>query len=595
MKQVFRLRRPLVPALLISIAVAVAMLIAAVAIIDAVVPIPATWAGQIWPAHYTELTTWGLRSIVDAAKTISWRTWLAHPGDALTTSIAAMHTQYAAAGITATMTRLTTIIITTALGAAVTGFVVTFINSSKRDRVRHLRGFRLLFGWRAVLACRKAERASRQSTGNGLLIAPGMRISRERETRHFLVVGATGSGKSVIIRSWLRQILKRGDRAVLHDTKGDVLGTMPVGDFVLLAPHDQRSAVWDVAADVTTEEDAREFAASIIPSSHDPVWAAGARELLTGAVVILQKIKQRDWGWLDLYNVLVTPPAQLRELMLRHYPPCAIYIVLDNGVPNRTTTSFLATLNAHVIGTVRPLARAWGEAGTPRVSARDFLLSESPDKRIIILQRAAHLPALSTAWIGAFVRVTANLSVGPLLEDDAERRTWFVLDEFPQLGKLDSFAQILEKGRSRGVCCVLGVQDLSQLSALYGADVTKTWIASIGTKIVCQVEVGATAKTICDEWAGTRQVAWTERSWSHGPWKLELGSQSTLSRQVQHRDVPVLQPSELQATLGRKETWPVATIRALVFGIGDAILAANWPIVPWPKLRPGSKPGQHLS
>lgn len=595
MKQVFRLRRRLMPALLTALTLAVVMLIVAIAIVDMALPIRAVWAGQIWPARYTELAAWGFRSIVEAAKAISWRTWLAQPGEALTTSIAAMHTHYAAAGITATMTRLTTIVITTALGAAATGFAVAFIASSKRDRVRHLRGFRLLRGWRAVLAFRRAERAARRSTGDGILVAPGMRIGGDRETRHFLVVGATGSGKSVIIRSWLRQILERGDRVLLHDTKGDVLETMPVAGFVLLAPHDARSAVWNVAADVVTEEDAREFAACLVPDSHDPVWAAGARELFTGAVVILQKTRQQAWGWSELHEVLLMAPAQLRELLSRHYRPAATYIILESGAPTKTMMSFFSTLEAHVNGTVRPLSRAWHDPKMPRVCARDFLLSEAKDKRILILQRAAHLPTLSSNWIGAFVRIAANLSVSPLLPDDAKRRIWFGLDEFPQLGKLNGFAQILEKGRSRGLCCILGAQDISQLSSLYGPDVTKTWLSSIGTKIVCRMEVGATAKTICDEWAGTRQVVWTERSWSHGPWKLELGSQSTLSRQVHHRDVAVLQPSELQTMLGRKESWPVPTVSALILGVGDAIISADWPIVPWPRLRPGSKPGPHLS
>ncbi|MFC5423114.1 type IV secretion system DNA-binding domain-containing protein [Bosea eneae] len=595
MKQVFRMRRPIMPALLSAIIVAVALLAAAIAIIDTVAPIRATWAGQIWPARYTELAAWGFRSIVEAAQAISWRIWLAHPGDALAASIAVMQNQYAAAGITTAMTRLTTIVIATALGAGLVCFVVTFVVSSKRDRVRHLRGFRLLRDWRAALAFRRAERAARRSTGDGIRLAPGMTISRERESRHFLVVGATGSGKSVIIRSWLRQILRRGDRVLLHDTKGDVLETMPVADFVLLAPHDARSAVWNVAADIVTEEDAREFAACLVPDSQDPVWAAGARELFTGAVVILQKTRQQAWGWSELQEVLLMDPVQLRALLSRHYRPGATYIILSNGSPSKTMMSFFSTLEAHVNGTVRPLSHAWHDPAIPRVSAREFLLSDSRDKRIMIVQRAAHLPALSTAWIGAFVRVAANLSVGPLLPDDAKRRIWFMLDEFPQLGKLNGFAQILEKGRSRGLCCILGAQDISQLSGLYGADVTKTWLSSIGTKIVCRMEVGATAKTICDEWAGTRQVAWTERSWSHGPWKLELGSQATLSRQVHHRDVAVLQPSELQTTLGRKDRWPVPTVSALVFGVGDAIISAEWPIVPWPKLRPGSEPGKHLS
>lgn len=595
MKQVFRLRRPIMPALLSAILAAVAVMIAAIAIIDTAAPIRAAWADRIWPARYTELAVWGIRSIGEAAQAISWRIWLAHPGDALTTSIAAMHTQYAAAGITAMMTRLTTIIISAAFGAALVSFAVSLIVSSKRDRVRHLRGFRLLPGWRAALAFRKSERAARRSTGNGIRLAPGMTISRERETRHVLVVGATGSGKSVIIRSWLRQILRRGDRVLLHDTKGDVTETMPVAEHVLLAPHDARSFVWDVAADVVTEEDAREFAACLVPDSQDPVWAAGARELFTGAIVVLQQTKKQAWGWLELHEVLLLPPVQLRQLLSQHYRPAATYIILENGAPSKTMMSFFSTLEAHVNGTVRPLSRAWHDPAMRRISAREFLLSDSRDKRIVILQRAPHLPTLSSTWIGAFIRIAANLSVGPLLPDDAERRIWFMLDEFPQLGKLNGFAQILEKGRSRGLCCILGAQDISQLSALYGPDATKTWLSSIGTKIVCRMEVGATAKTICDEWAGTRQVVWTERSWSHGPWKLELGSQSTLSKQVHHRDVAVLQPSELQTALGRKDRWPVPSVSALIFGVGTAIISADWPIVPWPKLRDASEPGPHLS
>lgn len=595
MRHVFRLRRPLLPAIITTTVVTAVMMIASLAIIDAFMIIPATWDGKIWPARYSDLVAWGCRSVVETAKTIPPQVWLAHPGDALAASIDAMQGQFHAAGVTGAMTRLSWIIGAVVAGVAVVCFLVTYIASPRRDRVNHLRGFRLLAGRQALRAGRSAESTARRSTEGGIFLAPRLPISLERETRHFLVVGATGSGKSVIIRSWASQILKRGDRAIFHDTKGDVLETMPVADFVLLAPHHDKSAIWDVAADVVTEEDAREFAAGFIPSSHDPVWAAGARELFTGAVVILQQVRPQRWGWQQLHDMLVMEPTQLRGLMTRHYPPGVRYIEIENNVPTRMATSFIANWHAHVLGIVRSLARAWSGAKPQRISARDFLLSDTADKRVLILQRAAHHATLSTAWIGAFVRVAANLSVGPLLEDDPERRIWFVLDEFPQLGRLDSFAQILEKGRSRGVCCILGVQDLSQLSALYGPDVTKTWIASVGTKIVCRIEVGATAKTICDEWAGTRHVSWVERSWSHGPIKLELGSQSTLSRQVQHREVAVLQPSELQSRLGVKATFPIPTIRALVFGMSETILETRWPIVPWPKLRPGSEPGEHLS
>jgi len=44
-----------------------------------------------------------------------------------------------------------------------------------------------------------------------------LRIPRNAENKHFLIVGNTGSGKSSIIRQMLYQVDARGDSAIVYD------------------------------------------------------------------------------------------------------------------------------------------------------------------------------------------------------------------------------------------------------------------------------------------------------------------------------------------------------------------------------------------
>ena len=50
-----------------------------------------------------------------------------------------------------------------------------------------------------------------------------MPIPREDETKHFKLIGTTGTGKSTAIRELLGGALERGDRAVIADPDGGYL------------------------------------------------------------------------------------------------------------------------------------------------------------------------------------------------------------------------------------------------------------------------------------------------------------------------------------------------------------------------------------
>src|SRR5258708_15112110 len=72
---------------------------------------------------------------------------------------------------------------------------------------RHVRGITLV----------SARKLARKLGSRAGIQLAGIRIPRALECQHFLIAGSTGSGKSVAIRSLLRQINERGETAVVVD------------------------------------------------------------------------------------------------------------------------------------------------------------------------------------------------------------------------------------------------------------------------------------------------------------------------------------------------------------------------------------------
>src|SRR6516165_4186496 len=225
--------------------------------------------------------------------------------------------------------------------AGITGFAAglsLYITTEPVDGVKHLTGRRLWRGYGAIIQARLVLRKTIAMSGPGISIAPGLTINRVQEVQHLGIFGTPGAGKSLIMHYLTEQILARGDRVILNDTKGDVTACLPSSDFVLLAPQDQRGIAWDVAQDIVTAQDARELAARLITASHDPMWSSAAREILCGIIIHLQRDKPGAWTWQNLFDAAFLPAAQLLSLLEAAYPPAARFIELTpEGHPTKTS------------------------------------------------------------------------------------------------------------------------------------------------------------------------------------------------------------------------------------------------------------------
>ncbi len=93
-----------------------------------------------------------------------------------------------------------------------------------RPEGKHLRGLSLI---RPRQLSRELHRSELRSERAGVELAR-VRIPRSIECEHFLITGATGAGKSMAIRSLLRQIQARGELAIVVDPECEyAVGILP--------------------------------------------------------------------------------------------------------------------------------------------------------------------------------------------------------------------------------------------------------------------------------------------------------------------------------------------------------------------------------
>lgn len=415
---------------------------------------------------------------------------------------------------------------------------------------RHVRGPRLLRGADARRSLRRILDKECRRSGQGLAFPAGMNISRDRESRHFMITGGVGSGKTQTMRHLMVAAMQRGDKVLVLDTKGDVTAGLP-GDYTLLAPQDRRSEAWDIAKDCVTKQDARELAARFIPKSDDPMWAEAARGLFVACVVSLLTEKPGLWTWCDLHRRLMSSPEVLRDIALRFYPAAAQLI---DDPASKTALSILTTFKAF-LPPVEALADAWGREDDFAFSLSGWL-AEPSSSVPVILQRDGRYPQLSNVWISALIGLLSSKVGSPSLKESADRRIWLFLDEFPQLERMEEFTSLLDLGRSKGVCVVLAAQDTSQIRIRYGRDRTNAWLSMVGTHIVCRMNVGEGAEDISRA-LGTAEIDEPVRSKGHS------GGRYSSSTSMQRRTAPVMTASEISSELGPRRR----SVRVLIVGV----------------------------
>jgi hypothetical protein len=410
-------------------------------------------------------------------------------------------------------------------GLALLAAAVRCLDWSRSDRDKanrettHIRGLKLVSPYRL----------RRQLRGDGVVIA-GVPIPRVREAEHFLIAGATGTGKSVAIRTILRQVARRGETAVVVDPDCEFAPEFyhPERGDVLLNPLDARCPVWTPWGELDVESfdvDAEMLAAAMIP---DPPGAHGedgsafffrqsSRTLITALLRVADPATPAS-----LPTLLNLPRSELKKRLVG----TPAEPLIDPGAHDQGAGIVATAANA--INPLRYLpaasafrwsARAWAPG------ARGWIFLTSRDDLAVAI-----MPLLSV-WLDCIVR--------RLLAQSAPRdRVWIVVDELAALKRQAQLENLLVRGRKRQLAAVIGFQTVSQLRAIYGREQASVLCSMPSTKLLLRVDEAETAELL------SRQIG--EREAARDQLGANAGERSALTLHETRSLEALVLPSEIQ-------------------------------------------------
>ena len=321
--------------------------------------------------------------------------------------------------------------------------------------------------------------------GNGIGIATNdskrpLRIPRDAENKHFLIVGDTGSGKSSIIRQMLYQVDARGDSAIVYDPACEFVKQFydeHRGDIVL-NPLDARMPYWNPSKELRRKAEAKALAVSL----YQPEGVTN--------------------------RFFVEAPQKIFAHLLT-YLPTPVELVQWMSDPAEIDHRVKGTEYWMLIDPKAPQQRT-GVLGSLNMSADSFRLLPKEDETTSIWT-ATKWAETRRGWIFITSRPTMREALRPLISlwidtlvlrllnepMPDQKPVWFVIDELASLQRLPQLHTAITENRKSQNPVILGFQGRSQMEARYGED-SEAMLSQPATKIFLRTTEPRAAKWVSE-------------------------------------------------------------------------------------------------
>ena len=309
-----------------------------------------------------------------------------------------------------------------------------------------------------------------------------IRLRRKDECLHFLIMGDTGTGKSVLIAQFLDQLRERGDAVIVYDPAREFIVrhyNREHGD-VLLNPLDLRSPYWDPSSELTHSSEARTIAKSLFPDKEmeNRFFTESSRKIFAYLLTFRPSAK-------DLIEWMSNPD----EIDARLAGTALAPLIDKTAAPQRSAV--LSTLNLvsdalKLLPSRDETTAEWSAVSWARERKGWIFISSTPETRESLLP-------LISMWLDMLV--LRLMSANQKWTQD--RPVWVVADEVASLQRLPQLATALTESRKPNVRILLGFQGRSQLESRYGLE-AEVMLSQPSTKIFLRTSEPRAAKWISD-------------------------------------------------------------------------------------------------
>lgn len=374
-------------------------------------------------------------------------------------------------------------------------------------------------------------------------------IPPNAELQHISLCGTTGSGKSTVLNSLIKDIRRAGHSAIIYSTSTEFIRNFfdPQIDFIM-NPLDDRSVGWKLWNEVEYPYHYDNIADALISdtgdSNSDPFWNDAAKILVS--YTARKMAEKGDFSTVNLIHNLLTIEQKEMAKILEGTPAQAI---LAEGA-EKTALSVRAVLATHL------RSFTYLRAGGDDFSIRSWAKNHQEGSCVFITNQgdqAATLRPLISVWMDVFA--SALLS----LDESKTRRIYLVLDELQSLQKLPTLQPFKAQSRKYGGCSILGYQAFSQLEETYGKTASKTLIGLSSSRFIFRQNDDYNAD-IGSRLISSHEIDENNEGRSFGTSEMRDGS----TQQTQTRERRLVLPAE---------------IMNLPDFQGYAIFAGKWPVV----------------
>ncbi len=309
-----------------------------------------------------------------------------------------------------------------------------------------------------------------------------IRVRRKDECLHFLIMGDTGTGKSVLIAQFLDELRERGDAVIVYDPAREFIVRhfdAKRGD-VLLNPLDRRSPYWNPSSELTHPSEALTIAKSLFPDKEleNRFFTESSRKIFAYLLTFRPSAKQ-----------LIEWMSNPDEIDTRLAGTALAPLIDKTAAPQRSAV--LSTLNLvsdalKLLPSLDETSAEWSAVSWARERKGWIFISSTPETREPLLP-------LISMWL--------DMLILRLMSADQkwahERPVWVVADEVASLQKLPQLATALTESRKPNVRILLGFQGRSQLESRYGLE-AEVMLSQPATKIFLRTSEPRAAKWISD-------------------------------------------------------------------------------------------------
>lgn len=303
-------------------------------------------------------------------------------------------------------------------------------------------------------------------------------ISKHELKKHALLAGSTGSGKSQLLLSFLKQI--ELEKALVTDPGFEFTQKFYKSEKdLILNPFDKRSEKWNLFAEIKQKTDIALVAKALLPtaSGEEETWRAYARNFLKD--ILTAQITQKNYSIKALINHINLIDAEETALLLFNQQLASASLFRKGSEKILASVQFVTSQLSQTLELIE-------DGGN--FSIRDWIKDGNGGKIFMpyLANQRVSLESLLPLWISLAITEIINLN------PDRSRQIFLIIDELDSLESIDSLHVGLQEGRKFGLSAILAIQSINQLIKKYEKNFG-AMLNTINTVAVLKQSGGATA------------------------------------------------------------------------------------------------------